>query len=105
LTPAGDDFLAGVMLWAWLAHPSPHRVCQILLEEAVPRTTVLSAALLSAAAVGECSAPWHRLLQALPAGDEHGITKAAHHVLSFGNTSGADSLAGFLWIARATCMP
>ncbi len=61
LTPAGDDFLTGVMLWAWLAHPHPSSFCHLLAETAAPRTTILSAAWLRAAAAGQCSAPWHRL--------------------------------------------
>ena len=32
LTPAGDDFLMGVMLRAWLAHPEPEAFCQRLAE-------------------------------------------------------------------------
>jgi hypothetical protein len=106
LTPAGDDFLCGVMLWAWLAHPGPLSFCRLLLEVASGRTTALSAAFLRAAARGECSAAWHRLLAAL-AGWQRGQPEAAalerlelavRHVLSFGNTSGGDTLAGFLWM-------
>ena len=101
LTPAGDDFLTGAMLWAWLAHPTPGPLCCALVEVAVPRTTTLSAAFLRAAARGECSAPWHALLAALSAGlSEEGeakITAAVQEILARGATSGADSLAGFLF--------
>ncbi|MBC7248933.1 MAG: DUF2877 domain-containing protein [Anaerolineae bacterium] len=99
LTPAGDDFLVGVMLWAWLAHPQPVSVCRAIAEEAAPRTTTLSAAFLRAAARGECGAAWHRLLSALVAGTEDGLTTAVQDVLAYGATSGADALAGFLWIS------
>ena len=51
LTPAGDDWLVGMMLWAWLAHAAPRRFCQVLSDAAVPRTTTLSAAFLQAAAL------------------------------------------------------
>jgi hypothetical protein len=105
LTPAGDDFLAGAMLWAWLAHPAPASLRRALVEVAAPRTTALSAALLRAAARGECSAPWHALLAALSAGHREGvkakITAAAQEILAHGATSGADSLAGFLCLSRA----
>ncbi len=97
LTPAGDDFLAGVMLGAWLAHPAPRRFCRLLLETAAPRTTTLAAALLRAAARGECSAPWHRLLDALAERPESRLEEAVRDLLSYGHTSGADALAGFLW--------
>jgi hypothetical protein len=102
LTPAGDDFLAGAMVWAWLAHPTPASLGRALVETAAPRTTTLSAALLRAAARGECSAPWHALLAALSAethtDQEARIEAAARQILAHGATSGADTLAGFLYI-------
>ena len=101
LTPAGDDFLAGAMLWAWLAHPAPGPLCQTLVEVAAPRTTILSAAWLQAAARGECSASWHALLEGLSEGTEAQIAPAAQEVLTHGATSGADSLAGFLYMGLA----
>jgi len=97
LTPAGDDFLSGVMLWAWLTHPEPDHLCQVLVQAAASRTTTLSAALLQAAARGECSAVWHSLLFALTQGSNDAISSAVHKVLAHGATSGADTLAGFLW--------
>ena len=98
LTPAGDDFLAGAMLWAWLAHPAPRPFCHLVLEAAAPHTTILSAALLRAAARGECSAPWHRLLAALAKGGEARLASAVQAVRAYGHTSGSDALAGFLWL-------
>jgi hypothetical protein len=106
LTPAGDDFLCGVMLWAWLAHPSPPSFCHLLLEAAAGRTTALSASFLRAAARGECGAAWHRLLVALagsrrqqPTADAlERLEQPVRDVLSFGSTSGGDTLAGFLWM-------
>ena len=68
-----------------------------LTKAAVPRTTTLAAALLQAAAQGECSAPWHALLAALDMGPETEITAVVHTILAQGATSGADSLAGFLY--------
>lgn len=97
LTPAGDDFLSGAMLWAWLAHPSPQSLCRPLVEVAALRTTALSAAFLHAAARGECSAAWHRLLAALSQGSDTEVATTVQEVLSYGATSGADALAGFLW--------
>ena len=97
LTPAGDDFLIGLMLWAWLAHPDPASFCRALSQAAIPRTTTLSAAFLRAAARGECSAAWHALLAALGEGGEAEIAAAAQDVMRPGATSGAGSLAGFLW--------
>jgi hypothetical protein len=102
LTPAGDDFLSGAMLWAWLAYPTPASLGRAIVETAAPRTTTLSAALLRAAAQGECSAPWHALLAALGAeadtGQEARIAAATGEILAHGATSGADTLAGFLYM-------
>ena len=95
LTPAGDDFLMGMMVCAWLAHPTPDLFCRLVVEAAAPRTTTLAAALLRAAARGECSAAWHRLLEALADGPEGRLEGAVAGVLACGHTSGADMLAGF----------
>ncbi len=103
LTPAGDDFLMGVMLWAWLARPSPRDFCRVLNEAAASRTTMLSAALLRAAADGQFSAPLHQLLDSLAGTGE--LEAAAARVLSYGATSGADTLAGFLWIGMSGWPP
>jgi hypothetical protein len=99
LTPAGDDFLMGAMLRAWLAHPEPEAFCHQLAEAAVPRTTTLSAALLRAAARGECSAKWHHLLNMLESGNDDQLAAAVQWALAYGHTSGADTLAGFLWLS------
>ena len=99
LTPAGDDFLIGVMLWAWLAHSAPCDFCRTIIEAAAPRTTLLSAAFLRSAARGECSAAWHRWLTVLASGPDDELDAATRLVLSYGATSGADTLAGLLWMA------
>jgi hypothetical protein len=105
LTPAGDDFLIGVMLWAWLAHPTPERFCQLVFEAAAPWTTTLSAAFLRAAAGGECSASWHCLLAALKGHEPASLVAAVRDVLAQGSTSGADALAGFLWMGLPPLVP
>jgi hypothetical protein len=105
LTPAGDDFLVGAMLWVWLTCPTPEPLCQMLLEAAAPRTTALSAAFLQAAARGECSASWHALLAVLAEGTDADLAPAVQAVLAHGYTSGADTLAGFLCmgLSRSGC--
>lgn len=99
LTPAGDDFLVGMMLWAWLAHPTPASFCRALAQAAAPRTTALSAAFLRAAARGQCGAAWHGLLAALAEGKAQEIKPAAQRVLAFGANSGLDALIGFLYLS------
>jgi hypothetical protein len=100
LTPAGDDFLCGLMMGAWWTHDDASAISRVLAEAAAPRTTALSAAFLRAAARGECSAAWHSLLAALADGSELVLSRAVQRVLSYGATSGADALAGFLWAGR-----
>jgi hypothetical protein len=92
------------MMWAWLANPDPPAICYLLLGASAPHTTTLSAALLGAAARGECSAAWHLLLAALSQGGDSHLDAAVRDVLSVGATSGADTLAGFLW-AGSSCTP
>jgi hypothetical protein len=90
------------MLWAWLAHPDPQGLCRRLLEASAARTVMLSAAFLRSAAAGECSAAWHDLLAALDGGSERQLAAAVKGVLSFGHTSGADAMAGFMWMGLAS---
>lgn len=97
LTPAGDDWLCGAMLGAWLTHPQPGWLCAQVVETALGRTSALSAAFLRAAGRGECAPAWHRLLAALCADAPAETEVAARDVLFVGETSGADALAGFLW--------
>lgn len=101
LTPAGDDFLAGILLA--LALTQEHRadaelaeIAGLLLETAAPRTHEISAAYLRAAYAGEASERWHALIGALSAGNGVEAAAAAEAVMKFGETSGADMLAGFL---------
>ncbi len=97
LTPAGDDWLAGMLLWVWLAHPQPQEVGARVVAAAAPRTTALAAAFLRCAAQGECDVAWQELLNALAAEHPVAIETALAAALAHGATSGADRLAGFLY--------
>ena len=97
LAPAGDDFIVGVMLAAWLLHPRPGELCGVAVQAAVQRTSWLSAAFLRAAARGECGLAWHQLLAALCGSDEGDLARAVQLLMCRGATFGADALAGFLW--------
>jgi hypothetical protein len=98
LTPAGDDFITGVLLaiWAGLYGAGLEPLAESLAEAASTRTTTLSGAYLRAAARGECSAPWHALFEALLGGGSSGRRRALEALLAVGHTSGGDGLAGFL---------
>ncbi len=96
LTPAGDDFLLGVLLGLWAIRPEVEVVelAKRVMETAVPRTTQLSAAWLQAAAQGEAWLAWHNLLDALLAGSNWQVP--FNRILNNGATSGIASLLGFI---------
>lgn len=95
LTPAGDDFLLGVMMAIWLRWDDgdPEVVCKALLESVAQQTSRLSGAFLLAAARGAFREAWHAYFS--PA-----ITTQAeaeshlHGMLDYGHSSGLFSLAG-----------
>jgi hypothetical protein len=97
-TPAGDDFLVGAMAAIWLLGDESD--APALAQTAAPRTSALSAAFLRAAGQGEFIAPWHALLEALADGDLMQVESAAMSVESFGASSGADALDGFILAGR-----
>ncbi|HLN13499.1 MAG TPA: DUF2877 domain-containing protein [bacterium] len=101
LTPAGDDFLGGVLVALAFAHEHQAdaqlaEIAGLIVETAAPRTHEISAAYLRAAYAGEVSEGWHPLIRSLATGDAPGVLPAARAVMAHGETSGADMLAGFL---------
>lgn len=98
LTPAGDDFILGAVLAAWIIHPP--EIASVLAQEitntAVPLTTSLSAAWLKSMGKGEAGILWHEFFDALSLGDSSAIQLQINKLLSIGHTSGADALAGFI---------
>jgi hypothetical protein len=98
LTPAGDDFVVGILLAirAGLFGNVPQRWSQTIAETAAGRTTTLSAAYLRAAARGECAVYWHALIESMLRQDAVAGRSAVGALLAVGHTSGADALAGFL---------
>jgi hypothetical protein len=97
-TPSGDDFLVGAMAAIWLLGEEAD--ISTIAETAAPRTAALSAAFLRAAGRGEFIAAWHGLVHALVAGDHAQVKEAAQRVESFGSSSGADALDGFILAGR-----
>lgn len=105
LTPAGDDFLVGVLAafyafgphyaqgqWtAWQAYAS------VIANAASGRTTQLSTAWLTHAASGAFGAAWHNLIQAINANQQQALIMCTDRILATGATSGADAMGGFLW--------
>ena len=93
LTPAGDDYIVGVMAALWLI--GRKEMLSEMARIAVVKTTALSAAFLRAAAQGEFMEPWHALVQTLCAGEIEAFSQAIKWVAQFGASSGLDALAGF----------
>lgn len=106
-TPAGDDFLVGMMLALRVARPlaQARSLAGMIAESATPRTASVSAAYLRAAADGAASMGWHRLLDALRQDDRQGTLSAVADLCAIGHSSGADSLAGFSLALQALPLP
>lgn len=94
LTPAGDDFLCGLMIGFWASQRDASQICEVINRETTADTTTLSAALLARAAAGQVNADWMRLLTALAMGKSPEASIA--RIVAMGHSSGADMLAGFL---------
>lgn len=97
LTPAGDDFLMGVIfaLWSTRSEAEASSLAIAIADAAVPRTTALSGAWLRAAARGEAAQPWHDLINRLARPNPSSVNDALARIISIGHSSGADALAGF----------
>lgn len=101
LTPAGDDFLVGVLA---ALHATAHyhertvqwqQLIHRIADTAAPRTTRLSAAWLHHAGQGHFGQHWHDLIAALNSAERPAIEQAVARIIAIGATSGADALFGF----------
>lgn len=101
LTPSGDDFIMGALYAAWIICPA--EIADVLANEiaetASPLTTSLAAEWLRSAGRGETGILWHTFFDALIAADD--LEFPMSKILSVGETSGADALAGFLGVISA----
>jgi hypothetical protein len=97
-TPDGDDWILGSLLAVWLMKSSQEakRISAAIAEAAMPLTTPISAAWISAASRGECAEPWHNFFDCLTVGNENDIRKTVKCLISQGHSSGASAVAGFL---------
>lgn len=98
LTPAGDDFILGAVLAAWIIHPIEIAgvLAKGITNTSAPLTTSLSAAWLRSAGKGEAGILWHQFFEALISSKPAEIQTATDRILAMGETSGADALAGFI---------
>lgn len=105
LTPAGDDFLVGVLAAFYALGPDYAQQqwitwqnhIQLIADTASHRTTRLSATWLTYAGGGAFGEPWHQLCHAINAKQSQALLASATRILTTGATSGADALSGFLW--------
>lgn len=105
LTPSGDDFLMGAIYAAWIIHPLAiaSTLAQEITNTAAPLTTSLSAAWLRSAGRGEAGILWHQFFETLVGRIDNPtyLQEAVDKILSVGETSGADALAGFCSTLRS----
>ena len=98
LTPAGDDFLVGLLaaLTAWPARwPATAAIRQQIATCARPHTTRLSGTWLAQAGVGHFGEAWHQLVATLNAGVSTTTVETLTAMAMTGATSGIDALCGF----------
>ncbi len=93
LTPAGDDFLLGVLLVLDNWRFANAVVLKAALPALLERTTDISRAMLEQG----CHSRYSALLLALAAGEAQAVARVA----DYGHSSGHDMLAGILTAARA----
>ena len=91
VTPTGDDFLVGAMIALWTTGYDLD-VIDLIVQTAVPRTTLLSGAWLQAAGRGELVVVWHDFFAGL---EDGGWETAVSKILQIGHSSGYDALSGF----------
>jgi len=101
LTPAGDDFMMGAVLAAWIIHPPEvaNGLAKEVTDAAAELTTSLSGAWLRSAGRGETGILWHQFFNDLISADQAAIKESMDKILSIGETSGADALTGFLGVS------
>lgn len=98
LTPAGDDFLGGVMIaLRWLREDAlAGRIAAWVLPLARARTSKISRAHLRCAADGEGAAALHDLLAAFGSSQRGRLAAPVDALDSIGHSSGWDALAGIV---------
>lgn len=108
LTPAGDDFLAGVMValvmgsWNGAASRSYTKLVRGMLKAVEGRTTILSQEQLIQSANGRGSESVTQAVEAVYTGTEGDVQSAIDALLQVGHTSGTDIATGiYLGIAAA----
>ena len=99
LTPAGDDFLAGIVMGLFkMGHQ--HEATQLahyFCRAASGRVTAISLAFYRALSEGFVVESYHQLLDAIGTGDHGNLERLLKQVSLFGATSGWDTITGILF--------
>lgn len=101
LTPSGDDALAGALVALAILRPPNQSALAEPILQTTAGTTRISRAYIEAAARGEANDAWHQLLASLGTDDPLRLAATVRRVMAFGETSGADMLAGFVLAVEA----
>jgi hypothetical protein len=101
LTPAGDDFIGGLLAALSFHHAScgfgpPPEFLADLAGEAGTRTSLFSAQMLGGAAQGLVSKETAAWLAAVHHGEMPVIPQATRNIINYGHTSGIDMLCGLI---------
>lgn len=101
LTPSGDDILVGAMvtLTSLGVEDAVRRLGADIQRHMHSRTSRISAAHLQAACRGQAVEPVHAVLWTMVTGDTAGCARAGQRLIGYGQSSGADALAGILLAA------
>ncbi len=107
LTPAGDDYLGGVLLaLRWLGRGAQAESLWRWLEPLLSgRTSAISGAHLAAAASGEAHEALHEVLENLAAWEAPDLNPCLARLDAVGHSSGWDALAGIVAVARTAQHP
>lgn len=102
LTPAGDDYLGGVLVGLrWLGRGAQADSLWRWLEPRLAaRTSAISAAHLAAAAGGEAHEALHEVLENLSAWQVPDLLPSLGRLDAVGHSSGWDALAGVVAVAK-----
>ena len=99
LTPSGDDLITGFLLASARWGDNLAGLGQALRREAYQKTTTLSANLIECAAAGQADERLIRVVDAIAYGGLP-LQACVEALLSYGNSSGGDALAGIALAAR-----
>ena len=103
LTPAGDDFLVGVMSVLQCCKSDSEIVSEFYeklcteISKNSHKTTMVSKTFLEEGTNAHFSESFHKLYEAITMENSEELYKAAISMMSIGHSSGTDGLCGVLW--------